>query len=275
MGPEPGLLHRRVIAFGDAVAVLVPRYGLVGLAGLEIGGGRVEEKQVYFKVQQVGDLEVRSLCHLRLDGQQVVHRPVAGLLVDLVQAVDVRIVRDPPRRGELGGRCKGPVGDQREQYPLDPGIELAAGQLAADHLVQAQLAPQLVQDVGAADRARGRQRQLAARRRGDRAGRVQQPGQRRDQALDAVAVDLVLAAEGMQDLGARDPGLSVPFVVGQLQVPDDLPVLGLARRRLQVHDVEASRSPTSRSNYLPRSTQCNYLTRVTRLFYSSPLVATR
>ena len=93
--------------------------------------------------------------------------------------------------------------------------------------------------------------------------------------LTAVAVDLVLAAEGMQDLGARDPGLSVPLVVGQLQVPDDLPVLGLARRRLQVHDVEASRSPTSRSNYLPRSTQCNYLIRVTRRFYSLPLVATR
>jgi hypothetical protein len=114
--------------------------------------------------------------------------------------------------------------------------------LVARYRVVAEPAPQLVQDVGAAGRTGRRQRQLAARRRGDRVGGVQQPGQGRDQALDALAVDLVLAAERVQDLGARDPGRGVPFVAGQLKVPDDLPVLGLARRCLQVDDVKTSRS---------------------------------
>jgi hypothetical protein len=59
--------------------------------------------------------------------------------------------------------------------------------LVARYRVVAEPAPQLVQDVGAAGRAGRRQRQLAARRRGDRAGGVQQPGQGRDQALDALS----------------------------------------------------------------------------------------
>ncbi len=101
MRAEPGVLHGRVVVRADAVAVLVPRHRLIRLAGLEIGGGRVEEQQIHFKVQQVGDLEVRLFREVGLDGEQVVHRPVAGVVADLLQAVDVHIFRDPARRGEF------------------------------------------------------------------------------------------------------------------------------------------------------------------------------
>ena len=97
------------------------------------------------------------------------------------------------------------------------------------------LTPDPVQHVGAAERPGAAEGQLAGRGGGDRAGRVQQPGQRGDQPLDRVLVQLVLAAEGVQDLGPGDPGGGVPLVVGQLQVPDDLAVFGLARGRLHVH----------------------------------------
>jgi hypothetical protein len=66
-----------------------------------------------------------------------------------------------PRDKDLRGRGQGPLGDQREQHPLDPRIQSATGELAADDRVQAQPTPQPVQRIGAADRARGRQRELA------------------------------------------------------------------------------------------------------------------
>ena len=56
---EPGLISLLLAAVGHALPVLVARHFLVGLLSLEVGGGGVEEKQVHFEVQQVGDLEVR------------------------------------------------------------------------------------------------------------------------------------------------------------------------------------------------------------------------
>lgn len=98
---EPGLLDSALVALLHALAVLIARHRLISLAGLEIRRGRVKEQQIDFEVQQVGDLEIGRFRQVRLDGQQVVHRPVARLLIDLIQAVDVHIVRDPAGRGEL------------------------------------------------------------------------------------------------------------------------------------------------------------------------------
>ena len=55
--------------------------------------------QVHLEVQQVGDLEVRALREVGLDGEQVVHRSVAGVIVDLLQALDVDVIGDPAGRG--------------------------------------------------------------------------------------------------------------------------------------------------------------------------------
>ena len=205
MRAEPGLVGLLLAAVGHALPVLVARHFPVGLLSLEVGGGGVEEKPVHFEVQQVGDLEVRLPGQAGLDGEQVVHRPVAGLLVYLAEPVDVDILGDPPGGGKLGGGGQGAVGGQREQHPLHLRVEPAAGQLPADHLVQAQAAPDPVQHVGAAQRPGTADRQLAGR------GGCTAPAgsSSRDSAatsrLDRVLVQLVLAAEGVQDLGPDTP----------------------------------------------------------------------
>jgi hypothetical protein len=56
--PEPP--HRVPVALtihaGDGPAVLITGNGLVSLFGLEVGRGGVEEQQVDFQVEEVGDL---------------------------------------------------------------------------------------------------------------------------------------------------------------------------------------------------------------------------
>ena len=96
---EPGLARDVLAAGGNALAAHVARNVLVCLFRLEIRGGRVEEEQVYFKIQKVGDLVVRLLGQVRLDRQELVHRPVAGVVGNLVEAVDVHVGAEPsPRR---------------------------------------------------------------------------------------------------------------------------------------------------------------------------------
>ena len=63
----------------------------------------VEEKEVYFEVEQVGDLVICLLGEIGLDGQELVHRPVARVVGGLVQPVDVHVAADPLGGGELGG----------------------------------------------------------------------------------------------------------------------------------------------------------------------------
>jgi len=90
----------------------------LGLVALKIGRRGVEEQQVDLKVQEVSGLEVHLLREVVLDLQQPVHRPVARVLIHLVQPVDPRALTQPLARGELGERLERPVGDHREQNPL-------------------------------------------------------------------------------------------------------------------------------------------------------------
>ena len=72
------------------------------------------------------------------------------------------------------------------------------------------------------DRPGGGERQLrlaGVGRGGQGGGRVEQPGQRRDQPPDGVAVELVFAAEAVQHLRSRRLRHRIPLVAGQLQVP--------------------------------------------------------
>jgi hypothetical protein len=135
------------------------------------------------------------------------------------------------------------VGDQPEQHPLghlgSAGPATArraarAGVQAREHGVDAQAAPQRVEDEGAAERAGLAEGQLPARAGGLRVGRIEQPGQRSDQPLDRVPVELIRPAEPVEDLRDRPAGDRVPLAVGQVQVADRA-VLGLPRRRLHVH----------------------------------------
>ena len=244
VGAEPGLAGPPLVVRGHPDAPGVAGNVLVCLFRLEIGAGRVEEKQVDFKIQQVGDLVVGLLGQAPLDGQEVVHGPVAGVVGDLVQPVDVHVAADPVRGGELGGRGQGTVRGQGEQDPLGLRAEPAPGHGPADGRVQAEPAPQLVQDVDPAGRARRGDRQLARLRRGQCLRGVQQPGQGRDQAADGVLVELVLPAEVVQHPRARPLRLGVPLVVGQLQVADR-PGTGGPHGRLHVgHAPEATGTRT-------------------------------
>jgi hypothetical protein len=55
---------------------------------LEVGGGGVEEQQVDLEVEEIGDLVIDFPSQRRLDLEQGVHRPVAGVLMDPVKPVD-------------------------------------------------------------------------------------------------------------------------------------------------------------------------------------------
>jgi len=139
------------------VAVSVASHGGVGVLQLEVGGGRIEEQQVDFQVEQVRDLvkhpDLESLAHV----VKPVHRPVTGVVTGLGQSVDVHVVVDPVRGGQLRRRRERPVGDQAEQHPLGggriagpapPGAKVQGG----DDLVDAQPPPQRIEHERAAER---------------------------------------------------------------------------------------------------------------------------
>jgi hypothetical protein len=63
-------------------------------------------------------------------------------------------VRRPLGRGELGARVDRAVGDQREQHPLDIGGEPPAPEDLAQRGVDAELAPQPVQQPHRPERPR-------------------------------------------------------------------------------------------------------------------------
>ena len=94
--------------------------------------------------------------------------------------------------------------------------------------------PELVEHVGAAEGTGAQEPELASRRGEEGLIRLQEPRDRAHEACQRLAIELVLAPKGVDDLGL---GLSVLVanVVGQLAVADDRPVLVLALDRPQVH----------------------------------------
>ena len=96
--PEPALVRCFLAAGRDPLAPLVAGNVRILLLRLEVRAGGVEEQQVYFEVEEVGELVVGLLGQAGLDLQQVVHRPVAGVVAGLVEAVDVHVPADPARR---------------------------------------------------------------------------------------------------------------------------------------------------------------------------------
>ncbi len=143
VGAEPDVAHVvGGVGLGVDLATFVAGDRVVSLAGFEIRRCGVEEQQVDFEVEQVGDLVVDLLGEAGLDVDQGVHGPVAGVVADLGQAGDVHVVGDPVGGGQLARWLECPVGGQREQDPLDAGVvEAPAGQRAADRGVDAEASP--------------------------------------------------------------------------------------------------------------------------------------
>ena len=75
----------------------------------------------------------------------------------------------------------------------------------------------------------------------DRVGRVQKPGDRRHQPAQRGPVHRLGPAEVVDHLRGRHPGVRMPLVVRQLQVPHHRPVPVRAPRLPQVHAHQSSR----------------------------------
>ena len=256
VGAEPGLLDRTarqlaavVVAVavsggvdggGHGVALDVAPEGFVAGLGFEVGGGGVEEQQVDLQVEQVRGRGVHVLGQGWFDGQEPVHRPVAGVVADLGQARNVHVTVDPARGGQLRGRCQCTVGDQREQDPFNGGVAAGPAQQGAHRLGDPEPGPQRVQHPGPAQRPGLDEAQpgqptglildLAASR-----GLAEQPGERTDQPLHRGPVQLLGPAEVVQHLHPRALGGRIPLVVRQLQVPHHGAVLVPPRRRPHEH----------------------------------------
>jgi hypothetical protein len=228
-----GIPAAGVLAAGG-VAVRVAGDGLVGVLGLEVGGGRVEEMQVYLKVEDLGGPVEDLLFQGAADLQQPVHRPVAGIVSGLGKPGDQHVLARPPGGGQLRGRRQRPVGGQGEQHPLGRLIQAPARQQPPHRRADAQPRPQRVQHPRAAQRP-GLGELQPRRRDVRRLARVQVPGHGGDQAPQRLPARGVLPAEVVDDLHRRPLRRPVPHVVGQLQVPDLAAVLVPPRRRPQVH----------------------------------------
>jgi hypothetical protein len=81
--------------------VVVAGHRFVGVLQLEVGGGGVEEQQVDLEVEQVRDLVEHLALQVLPDVVEPVHRPVADIVGGLGQPVDVHVVGDPVRGGQL------------------------------------------------------------------------------------------------------------------------------------------------------------------------------
>ena len=220
--------------FAHDVAVLVELV-VLGLVALEVGRGGVKEQQVNLEVQQIGGREIDGLGKLVLDFQKPVHRPVAGVLVELRKPLDPRPLCQPLARRELRERLKRPVGDHREDHPLRKPVEPAALKQPLKRAVDLQRPPQPIQHPRAADRAGLQEAKLADRCRSERLAGLQRALQRADQPHDRRPVQLVLAPEAVQHADLRLLGYRVPHVVRQLQVADAVAVLRPPLRPPEIH----------------------------------------
>jgi hypothetical protein len=167
------------VILGVAIGPEAPRCAIgwrVGLVGLEVGARGVEEEQVHLEVEEGGHRPEDLLGDLGLHLEQPVHGPVGAVLVELGEPRHRDVLAHPGRARELGHRLEGPVGDQREQDPLDSGVPSSATQRLGHHHRQAEPGPQAVEEPGAAIGAGLDQAQLGGREHERLAG-LEHPGE--------------------------------------------------------------------------------------------------
>jgi hypothetical protein len=192
-----------------------------GDVAFEVGRGGVDEDHVAGQVQQRRRAIEDALRDLGKRVQEEVHGAIGRVLVKGGTAEERDALLGPVRRGELGARLETTVGDEREQHLLDHVAGEAPSLTDAHQRVgDTQPLPQCAQHVGAAETPGVHDLDLAARGRTNRLGGLQEPGDRRDEAGERLAVDLVGAAEVVDHLGDRRTRLGAALVVRELQVAD-------------------------------------------------------
>ena len=197
---------------------------------LEVRRGGVEEDDVDLEIQQRRDAEEDRLLHPLRARQQEVHRAVELVVGERVDAGDDDVAPDPARRLELRGRLQATLADHREDRPLHPRAATARAGDAGDRPPDAQLRPQLADDVRAAGLRRPHELEAVRRSRAQAVLAAEEALDRAHQAHERVAVKQVLAAEVVDHLRHRHAAL-VALVVRQRQVAHHLAGLRPPRRR--------------------------------------------
>jgi hypothetical protein len=134
-------------------------------------------------------------------------------------AGDPGLLRAPVGDGELAAGGQGTVRDQGEDGAFQLGVEAVAREGA----VEAEAVPEAVEEPGAAEGAGGAEGETLLLEGGAEAsgvGRLEEAADAVGEALEGGAVDLVEAAEVVEDPGLALAGGGVAEVIGELEVLD-------------------------------------------------------
>ena len=229
---------------GPHVAVLVAGDGLVGVFQFEVGGGGVEEQQVDFEVEQVRDLVETPRSRVARGRRAASPSPgsrrrrwsavspsmctswlIQSAAASFDDGASARLATSANSTRSVTSTSRGRPRRRVPSGPVSRPFSTVWMPRRRHSASRVNVPPngrdwQNVSSESA----------LAA----VRVGRIEQPGQRGDQPLDRVPVELVLTTEPVEDLRDRPAGDRVPLAVGQVQVADRA-VLGLPRRRLHEH----------------------------------------
>jgi len=252
--PRP-VLHRPADAVViDGVLQVGERIGAVDFP---VGAGRVHEDDVQVEVEQVRDRAEDLPGDLVQGFEQEVHRGIRGVLAEAAAAFDRDPLGDPLGAGQLAARLQCPLGDQREQHPLDRlAVQAPAGRDPTDRRADPKSFPDPVQRPSPTQVAGVQHLDVGARGGAHRLLRGQEPRDRRHQPRQGLPVDLLSPTKVVDHLRDRVPGPRVPLVVRQLKVGNHRPVPVRPPRLPQIHAHHSTgQSPLCRAT---RHKSCAY-----------------
>ncbi|MBK7237581.1 MAG: hypothetical protein IPI02_18885 [Sterolibacteriaceae bacterium] len=209
---------------------------VIFLVDLKVQRRRVIKKgNVNVEAQQVSDAkEDRPLDGLLVRLQEI-HRPVQVLQRQCLRAGDPDVLAQPLLVAvQLGTGCQRPVGHHREQRPLDIEAQPPRPRLLVDDLANAQPLPQRLQRIDVAIGPSADQAPVAVFGH-DSLGRAAaqdalgEPAQPLDDCL------VIGTPTVVQNAGLGAALISVPDILGQLQVADHATVGALLLGFAQIH----------------------------------------
>ena len=221
--------------------------GIVFEVDTEGGGGGVVEDQIHLQVEQVCGVKENRLLNFGCVLIEQIHGFVHVPQLQLITGWQVDRLHPSVPDPEFGVRITQPVGSHRKQSPFvdsrGPGgfSDIDQGLLKTNLLPEPFDGQHRSQGDGPIDlqasgkrSSRGCKLVLLLAVRIDNS-QVADPGDGPTQPHQLLTVELIGAAEVVDDLGDRLSGNRVAFIVGQLVVFDDGAVLVLSSGSAQVH----------------------------------------
>jgi len=158
---------------------------------------------------------------MREKDRTIVHGRVGGICGKARAVLDGDALGHPTGGGRLGARLQGTPGDKGEADALhSSGIEAATFRRLPQGPADAKTCEERIEHEGAAVAARIDDFDIKTRPGRYGLGRVEEAADRGYEAPQCLAVDLVGAAEAVDDLGHGSAGIGVALVVGELQITD-------------------------------------------------------